>query len=466
MEQQNQLLSALDNLPQDFQGGELPPELRQLLDALDALMQDLASAISQLPQTMSDEFLNRQLDTLPLSDMMQQLDAIRQKLAEGDLAGAKQLAEQLLKTLSTLVASMQNTLQQARGGSMDAMAQQLQESSDALTDLVQRQEAIVQETQRIDQETLQQLNEAQQRVFEARKSQFAQELSELTKMAWDVARRARQQPELGPNFQRAYQQLLQHFQAIQKALEAHDLPQAQQDLEAAHEQLTSMQQQTARVEASDEVMQRRTAQALERLQALQQQLHGLPQDRQAMLTPTQRGQLGQTGEQQGAVREDTEALQQAFQDLLPLMPFLPMEMGKNLQEAVPFMQQAEGELAGHRSQQALPPEQEALERLRSAQNGLQQALQQMAQRGQMMGMSMPMLRQAGRLPLPNAMPQPRVDQQQAGMAGANVRNFQLPDKEAYKVPRMFREDIMEALKEGYPARYKELIEQYYRNIVR
>ena len=64
------------------------------------------------------------------------------------------------------------------------------------------------------------------------------------------------------------------------------------------------------------------------------------------------------------------------------------------------------------------------------------------------------------------MPQPQVDQQQGGVAGANVRNFQLPDKEAYKAPRMFREDIMEALKEGYPERYKELIEHYYRNIVR
>jgi DNA-binding GntR family transcriptional regulator len=31
---------------------------------------------------------------------------------------------------------------------------------------------------------------------------------------------------------------------------------------------------------------------------------------------------------------------------------------------------------------------------------------------------------------------------------------------------MFREDIMEALKQGYPERFKELIEQYYRNIVR
>jgi DNA-binding FadR family transcriptional regulator len=137
----------------------------------------------------------------------------------------------------------------------------------------------------------------------------------------------------------------------------------------------------------------------------------------------------------------------------------------NLRDAVPFMQQAQDELTGHRSQPALPPEREALERLRNAQNNLQQALQQLAQRGQMMGQSMPMLQQAGRLPMPGMM-QPQAGQQQAGAAGASVRNFQLPDKEAYKVPRMFREDIMDALKEGYPERYKELIEQYYRNIVR
>jgi hypothetical protein len=152
--------------------------------------------------------------------------------------------------------------------------------------------------------------------------------------------------------------------------------------------------------------------------------------------------------------------------LLPLMPFLPTEIGEHLQEAVPFMNDAQGELAGQRSQPAISPEQEALERLRHAQNSMQQAMQSMMQRGQMMGMSMPMLQQAGRFPMPNGMPQPQVDEQQGGMSGASVRNFQLPDKEAYKVPRLLREDIMDALKEGYPERYKDAIEQYYRHIVR
>jgi chromosome segregation ATPase len=225
-----------------------------------------------------------------------------------------------------------------------------------------------------------------------------------------------------------------------------------------------MQQRVEQLQSQDQQLEQHATQAQHRLNALRQRLEGLPNNRQAMLSPEQRGQLGQLGQRQEAVGNETAKLHQAFDNLMPLMPFLPSETANHLQQAVPLMQRAQGELNAHQSQQAIPPEQGALERLRNAQNSLQQALQQLSQRGQMMGQSMPMLRQAGRLPMPNQRPQ--VDQLQNGMAGASVRNFQLPDKEAYKVPRMFREDIMEALKEGYPERYKELIEQYYRNIVR
>jgi hypothetical protein len=466
LEQQNKLLAALDNLPRDFQGGELPPEIKELLDKLDALMQELANAMSQLPTALSDEFLNRQLDSLPLSDMMQQLQEMRQKLAEGDLEGAKKLAEALLKTLSSMVAALQNMRQQAQGGAMDTMSQQMQQSSNELAELIQRQERILDNTQQIDQEALQQLNQAQQRAFDAAQQRLQQALNNLSKLAGDLSRQARHHSDLDQAFQQAYQQLLKQLQELRQQVEAHDMPQATKELEAAQQQLAWMQRRIERLLRPDEGMQRQAAQAVEQLDAIRQQMQGLPQDRQAMLTPTQRGQLGELAEQQGSVREGTQALQQAFERLLPVMPFLPTELGKNLQEALPFMGQAQGELQGHQSQQAIPPEQQALDRLRGAQNSMQQAMQQMAQRSQMMGMSLPMLQQAGRFPMPNSLPQPGVDQSSGGVAGTNVRNFQLPDKEAYKAPRMFREDIVEALKEGYPERFKELIEQYYRNIVR
>ncbi|HEY7493488.1 MAG TPA: DUF4175 family protein, partial [Candidatus Tectomicrobia bacterium] len=206
MEQQNKLLAALDNLPKDFQG-ELPPELQKMLDALDTLMRDLLNAVSQLPTSLPDEFLNRQLDALPLSDLMQQLQEMRQKLAEGDLEGAKKLAEQLLKALSTMVASLQNMRQQARGGAMDAMSQQLQQSSDQLADLVRRQEHILDETQHIDQDTMRQLNEAQQQAFEGVQQRLQQELNKLSKLTWELSRQARQHSNLDAAFQQAYQQL-------------------------------------------------------------------------------------------------------------------------------------------------------------------------------------------------------------------------------------------------------------------
>jgi hypothetical protein len=89
LDQQNKLLAALDNLPKDFQGGNVPPELQKLLDSLQSLMQDLMQAMAQLPMTLPDEFLNRQLDTFPLSDMMRQLQEMKQKLEAGDLDGAQ-----------------------------------------------------------------------------------------------------------------------------------------------------------------------------------------------------------------------------------------------------------------------------------------------------------------------------------------------------------------------------------------
>jgi hypothetical protein len=463
MEQQNALLAALDNLPKNFQGGQVPPDLQRMMDQLNALMQELMNAVAQLPTTLSDEFLNRQLNSLPLADMQRQLQQLQEKLMAGDLEGARQLAADLLKTLSTMVASMQNMQQQARGGAMDALGQQLQQSSDRLADLVQRQEQILNETQQIDQDTVEALNDAQKRAFESVQQQLAQELNKLSRSAWDLLRQARQHPHLDPTFEDLYKQLMTQLQNAQRSLKEPDVPQVITELQEAAQNLERMQHSARRGAQGDPALSRQIARLGQNLQAAQQMLDNLPQDRQAMLNPAQKGQLQGLGEQQGGVQEETRALQQEFEQLFPIMPFLPSEMGQQLKEAVPFMGQAQAELGVQRSQPAIPPEQAALERLRNAQNAFQQAMQAMAQRNQMMGMSLPMLRQAGRFPMN---PQMDVNEQQGGVGGANVRNFQLPDKEAYKVPRMFREDIMEALQEGYPERYKELIEHYYRDIVR
>ena len=466
MEEQNSLLSALDDLPQDFQGGELPPELQEMLDNLQSMMQQLTQAMAQMPTAISDEFLNSQLDDLPLDDMQQQLQELQEKLAEGDLEAAKQLAEELLKDMAAMVAAMQNMQQQAGEGGMDAMGQQLMESANRLQDLAQRQEDILNETQEIDQEAVQRLNEAQQKAFESARRTVEDELNALSRQLAEWAQRWRRQPEGDRVFEEVARQALRPVFDVMKELEEPDVPEARRALQRAKDQMDWLQQRAAQTMPDDPEVQEQTAQAQQRVEAAQQALGGLPQDRHAMLTPPQREQLGGLSQQQAGVQAEAQQLAEELAQLMPLMPSLPGDISQNLEEAVPFMGEAKDALGDRQSQPAIPPEQAALERLRSANSGMQQAMQGMQQRGQMMGMSMPMLQETGRLPMAGMMQQMRVDQQEAGRMGTSVRNFQLPDKEAYKVPRMFREDIMEALQEGYPERYKDRIEQYYRDIVR
>ncbi len=466
MEEQNSLLSALDDLPPDFQGGALPPELQEMLDGLQSMMQQLMEAMAQMPTAIADEFLNSQLENLPLNDMSQQLQELREKLAEGDLEAAKKLAEELLKNLSAMVAGMQNMRQQANDGTMNAMGQQLRASANLLQGLVQRQEDILNDTQQIDQDAVQRLNRAQQQAFGSVRQTIEDELNALSRQLAEWAHRSRRQPDVDRMFDAVARQTLRPVFDALKHLDEPDVPKVQEALQKVREQLDWLQQRAARTMPGDTTMQQQSAQAQQHIQAAQKSLDSLPQDRHAMLTPPQREQLGGLSQQQAGVQADARQLAEELAQMMPLLPALPGDISQNVQDAVPFMGQARDALGNRRSQAAIPPEQAALERLRSANTRMQQAMQGMLRRGQMMGMSMPMLQQAGRLPIPGRLQQMRVDEQETGRMGTSVRNFQLPDKEAYKVPRMFREDIMEALQEGYPERYKERIEQYYRDIVR
>ena len=143
-----------------------------------------------------------------------------------------------------MVSALQNMRQQSRGGPMDALSQQLQQSSNALADLAQRQERILDSTQHIDQEASRQLNNAQQQAFDAVQQRLQQELNKLTRLSWELSRQARQQADLDAAFQQVQQQLSKHLQTLRQHLDSRDMPQALQELEAAQRQLAWMQRRS------------------------------------------------------------------------------------------------------------------------------------------------------------------------------------------------------------------------------
>jgi len=134
------------------------------------------------------------------------------------------------------------------------------------------------------------------------------------------------------------------------------------------------------------------------------------------------------------------------------------------------MGKAENRLSDLDAKEAVPPERDALNRLSQSQQQMQSAMEQLAQRGQLGNMPVSYLFRRGRflpsgrlVPLPGMPEFPQFDME-GGVTGLDMERFKLPGKEDYKVPRSFREEILEALKQGVPSQLKDQIESYFKNL--
>ena len=126
---------------------------------------------------------------------------------------------------------------------------------------------------------------------------------------------------------------------------------------------------------------------------------------------------------------------------------------KQLDMASKSMGGANEKLGKQDVQGAIIDERESLYRLAEAKKGMEMAKERIAKG--MMG--------EGGMPMPVAKPfRGRMDE---GQFGASTEKVEIPPEEAYKVPKEFRQDILDAMKEGLPEKYKDLNKDYYQRLV-
>jgi len=211
-----------------------------------------------------------------------------------------------------------------------------------------------------------------------------------------------------------------------------------------------------------------TAEAL--IDGLTMDLESLMDEPVVALTPEQKEALGTLSQREGNLQERTTNLYEKFIPLFQLFPSLDPKILKNIREASDSMGEAQGQLSGLNAEQAIPPEQAALDRLMQSSQQMQSSMQQLAQRGQLGRMPVVYLFRRGRflpggrlVPLPGVPKFPDFDAQ-GGLSGLDTEKFQLPGKDDYRVPRRFREGILESLKQGVPDQYKDQIENYFKDL--
>ena len=447
----------LDSLEKLRSGNKELDEVLKELSKLSRQLQELQASLMQFARQAPNEFINpANMRNMPFADMRSMMDQIRQKLREGDIQGAMQLARELFNQMAQLAASLRSGQQQAQGSMMSRMQGAMNRSSSELQQILQEQQEILLGTESTHKEAT---GEIDARREEAVLNLAASAQADLAVLAHLLAAPDLESDRGRPAAER------ERDAAIRGLLSGLRDMFENRDFDAFAKQFGPVTEELAGMGPLDEARQA----ALAMLAALAREYQAIASLPDPELTPPQKGAVRGLATREDVLKKRTTDLVERLRYLFQLFPSLDPKIVNNIAEAGQFMGEATHELGSLRPGQAIPPEQQAINRLSESSQQMQQAMQRMAQRGQFGRVPLVQVFRRGRfLPTgqflpPTGTPQFPDHDIDENLTGLDTEKFKLPGKDDYK-PEKFRKEILESLKQGVPDRYKEQIERYFREL--
>ena len=447
----------LDSLEKLRSGNKELDEALEELSKLSRQLQELQASLMQFARQVPNEFVNpANLRNMPFADMQSMMDRIRQKLREGDIDGALQLARELFNQMAQLAASLRSGQQQAQGSMMARMQGAMSRSSDELQQILQEQQEILLGTESTHKETARRIDERRE---EAVRDLAASAQADLAVLAHLLAAPDLESDRVRPPAERERDAAVRGLlSGLRDRLE-------NRDFDAFAKRFGTVTEELAGMGPLDEARQA----ALAMLAALAREYQAVASLPDPEMAPPRKSAVRELAVREDALASRTRDLVERLRYLFQLFPSLDPKIVNNIAAAGGFMGEAAHELGALRPGQAIPPEQEAINRLSESSQQMQQAMQRLAQRGRFGRVPLVHVFRRGRF-LPSGQflpptgtpefPDHDIDE---NLTGLDTEKFKLPGKDDYK-PERFRKEVLESLKQGVPDRYKEQVERYFREL--
>jgi hypothetical protein len=174
-------------------------------------------------------------------------------------------------------------------------------------------------------------------------------------------------------------------------------------------------------------------------------------DPQSVLGKEQREKLGELAKRQAGLERQAADLQGKLGELAEKAPVFPPSAQGELEGSRSHMGQAAAELGARNPQRGHGEQELALDALSRLKKGLEDA----AKRGGASG--------GEGFPFPFA--ESGGEQTGDGMDPSREK-VKIPGAEAHRVPEEFRKDLLEAMKQGAPERYRSEVQRYYEELVK
>ncbi|UCD85771.1 MAG: DUF4175 family protein [Deltaproteobacteria bacterium] len=453
---QDSLLQLLEDF-QNIEDQELLAELSQELDRLEESIRRMMEKLIEISKEIPDEFLNPEaMSDTKQQDLMDSLRKIRESLTKGDLEEARRLAGDLLGALSQLMAALEDSVFQMAMQNYEKALDAIDRSIEELEGLESGERELLRETEGLEKKLRERMGLAEFIEKELKKlARLKKKVEGLTKS----------------NYSSSIRRLLSNISAIEQKLNLLEQTLKHSDLgeslKLAQDSLKKFQM-LGRVLSSELKKKKQEEQKLEVVvvskevkaatglnQEIVDDLRSVMELPEGIMEAGEKQQMLEFSLRQKDIKKNTEGFKEKVQKLSQEIPFFPPKFENKLGKACENMGTAMGGLQRMDIPGALPQQRQALHGLESARNSLEQARQQLQEGAGGSALSMP-------FGLGTPYPGGWYNQ---GWWGVSQGKVEIPSEEEYQVPKEFRQEILEAMKEKSPKKYQQLNQDYYERLV-
>ena len=444
LEAQNELMELM----KEMKAGdpEAAREAERMMDQLEEnlrrMEQELAKMAERTPyenQNMQPpEPSDGQVDVRSLRDRMAE---VRKLMREGRMDEAMKLLEELNRETQEMMAALQDDY--APRNKLAA------ETKQRLTDFTMRQQEIADGQQGLMDET----SEADRKMNERQRREMAEKMAEALDAAQDKAKQIEEKlskadsDPLHPADKEELSELADKAKNLRESVERQDLEQAKEQAKKLGGQCNKLGGEVGASESRELDLKRAkglkgSRQEIEAggdlAEELAQDLDDLLDKLNQAPSAEERRKSDQLGQRQQSLGKELGALDEDLQSLDEQLPGIKEQVGPKLGEAGQEMKSAEEKLGQSKPGEARRHQRAALDRLGEARKQIERRMKQ--------------------------------SQDSKGRDGVGIndpkRRVEIPEGADDRAKEAFREELLKAMKERAPERFKPAIDRYYEELIR
>ncbi|MFT3840345.1 MAG: DUF4175 family protein [Myxococcaceae bacterium] len=432
-----------------------------LLDQMQQLQRDmerLLQKMSELSKGIRDEHYNaeaqNQLDSANIPDDFKSLEEL---IKSGKTEEALKKMQELAMEMDDLVSKLDDAADDAEENADPELERQFEEFQKNLDETVQKQAQLADDSERIRDRYR---DEVRKRV-----QQKAEQLGQnLLKKTEDLKQHYEKIDGTtgGTQLEVSKAATMQQLDHLEQALKAKDYDLA---LEAA-DQLTAEAERAAGLAEEQRRRDEQWGNPAPSMRAIREteqkfrqgskaaedidsELRNLFPPPNQMLSQEDQQKLKEQAARQKQLQQKADQLEQQMDQLAAQAPIFGPDQKEQMEQAQQKMGEARDGLDGKDVRKANGNQQAALDSLKSLQRGMQQQQQQQPGSKGKRGLPMPM-----------------GQRRPGGRGSINKDKVEIPDEDPNAPTKEIRKDLMDAMKQGAPDRYREQNKRYYEELVK